>query len=104
LAIAKGSGSSPAAVAGAATALGAGGMSVGRRISKEHDDVQYSNLGFGEEHLLGGAFRIPAGLFLRKHVLFESQQKVKVPEEIGICFVKPKSGCVTVAVPRLRGM
>lgn len=99
-------GDSPVGTAGAVTAVGAGAYSGARDFTKDHRQTQYGKVrqgaaeaegpGYGPEHMLGGAFRVPSELFVRKHLLAEYKGSEAKIESLELCFAKPRAECMQV--------
>lgn len=106
-AVAALSGGKTVAPVGAATAVGAATYGAGRDIKHSYDKVQFGDLAasrgavaYGPEHLMGQSFRIPGGMFVRKHLLLEIPDADQKAKEIEVCFKSPATECITVPVFR----
>lgn len=54
---------------------GAAGAEVFDAVNSNVDRAQYGAPVYGQNHLLGGEFRVPPGLFVRKFLLLEKKER-----------------------------
>lgn len=87
----------PTAQAGDAAMLGAGAYAAGRELRSDYRAAQYGVPSYGKDHLLGGEFRVPAGLYTRKSVLLEGNGAQGRLGQMRLCLSQPQDRCVDVA-------
>ena len=92
-AVASRSTSSYVRAAGHVSALGAGSTLIGGGLYKAHAAAQYS---YGDEHILGGEFRIPAKMFVRKNILVERFSTGHDATQAKVCLARPSSECFKI--------
>lgn len=83
---------------GTVTAVGAVGAEAGREISSEYSKNQYGVPEYGEEHILGGGFNVPASLFVRKSFLVQLSDVNPSTSQLELCFEKPEAECVALPI------
>lgn len=75
----------------AAVGLGAVAAGAGKNIADEMHSAQYPQ--YGEAHLLGPVTSIPAKLFVRRTMIFQSTQRRLKSAQLEICIKQPKNEC-----------
>jgi hypothetical protein len=95
--VAVASNDAPTALAGDAAMLGAGAYAAGRELRADYRAAQYGVPTYGKDHLLGGEFRVPAGLYTRKSVLLEGNGAQGLLGQMRLCLSRPQERCVDVA-------
>lgn len=96
--VAVASNDAPTALAGEAAMLGAGAYATGRELRADYRAAQYGAPAYGKDHILGGEFRVPAGLYTRKSVLLEGDDAQGLPDRMKLCLSLPEDSCVDVAI------
>ena len=84
--------------AGAVTTLGTAGYAAADGIGSDIAEHQYAHITYGGGHMLGGSFKVPAELFVRKHVVIQIEKKGSYPSQLEMCFASPKKECLTVPI------
>jgi hypothetical protein len=95
----SGSGNSGVATAGVAAIAGAGAVGAGRDITAAHDKAQYQQqLEYGPDHLLDKEIKIPAGLYVRKKIIYELGSSTEAIKSLSLCFDEKKQDCRDIPV------
>lgn len=90
---------SDAVAGGLATTAGATVAQGVRDVSKSYNDAQHDDISqYGDDHMMGPEFKLPAELFVKKTILAELGHADKLPDNIKICFEKPAVECLTASV------
>lgn len=100
VAVAAASGNSSVARTGAAVGLGALATSAGGQVIDEVHDAQYPR--YGEAHMLGPATNIPAKLFVRRTIIFQSTPRRLSRGQLEICMKLPNIECFSPVLNNYR--